>query len=201
MPDMTSLLNEPFDIPEDAVVDRARRKETVRSALKHFRVLLDSIRRHAEWVEIRHGIGAPHLWALWELRQNPGMRTVDLAKFMAVHRQTAEDLLGELLEKALVREESNGQGSAYFITPTGERIAAAAPEYGQGVLKAAMERLPDSDLEQLVNILHRLNESLPMREDRAALKPMAELFRPTLNASSRKAHEAKAQSGASNLEK
>jgi len=198
---MTFQPSKPTDTEEDTVVTRARRKETIRGGLKLFRVLFDSIRRHAEWVESRHGIGAAHLWVLWELRQKPGMRAVDLAIFMAVHRQTAETLLADLLGKSLVREGSNGQGPVYFTTPAGERIAAAAPEYGQGVLKAAMERLPDIDLEQLVNTLRTLNESLPMREDRAALKPMAELFRPTLNAASRKSHEATAHPGVSKLEK
>jgi DNA-binding MarR family transcriptional regulator len=198
---MTSRSSKSPDTDENTVVTRARRKETIRGALKLFRVLLDSIRRHAEWVESRHGIGAAHLWVLWELRQNPGMRAVDLAKFMAVHRQTAESLLRELLEKSLVREESNGQAPGYFTTAAGERIAAAAPEYGQGVLKAAMERLPDSDLEPLVNTLRKLNESLPMREDRAALTPMAELLRPTSKATSAKQLEATARASARKLEK
>lgn len=166
------------DPQEDALVAHARRKETIRGALKLFRVLLDAIRRHAEWVEARHGIGAPQLWALWELQRNPGLRAVDLAKFMAVHRQTAETLLNELHARSLVRSDPGAQATVYFASAEGERIAAASPEYGQGVLKAALEYLPDSSLNQLVDTLRALTEVMPMREDRAALKPLADLLRP-----------------------
>lgn len=160
---------------DDVLAAQARRRETIRGALKLFRVLLDAIRRHAEWVEARHGIGAPHLWALWEMQRSSGLRAVDLAKFMAVHRQTAETLLAELLARQLARQE----GALFFATEAGLGIAAAAPEYGQGVLKAALEHLPDASLEQLVDTLRALAEVLPMREDRAALKPLAELLRPS----------------------
>jgi len=198
---MTNHLLPPPSPDEDTLVTRARHKETIRGALKLFRVLLDSIRRHAEWVETRHGIGAAHLWVLWELRQNPGMRSVDLAKFMAVHRQTAENLLRELLEKSLVKEGSNGQAPVYFTTSAGEHIAAAAPEYGQGVLKAGLERLPDLALEQLVSTLRALTEALPIREDLAALTPMAELLRPTPRTTTPKHSRATAHPGANTLEK
>ena len=82
---------------EDAAVSHARRKETVRGALKPFRVLLDAAKRHAEWAEDRHGLAGAQLWALWELRQTPGMRAVDLARSMAIHRRTAETVLCELV--------------------------------------------------------------------------------------------------------
>jgi DNA-binding MarR family transcriptional regulator len=168
-------------IPEDAAVAWARRKETIRGALKLFRVLLNAVRRHAEWVEARHGIGGAQLWVLWELGQIPGARAVDLAKTMAVHRQTVESLLGELLGKGLVTmgTAADAQSSVYFLTAAGQHIADASPEYGQGVFKAALEGLPDSALEQVVAAMRSITESLPFREDRAALKPLADILRPT----------------------
>ena len=171
---------EAYEHNEDAAVSRARRKETIRGALKLFRVLLDAVRRHADWVEARHGIGGAQLWVLWELGQSPGMRAVDLAKSMAVHRQKAEALLHELLEKGLVRAEmpAEAQSLVHFLTPDGQRIADTAPEHGQGVLKAALERLPDTALEQVVVSMRAVTESLPLREDRAALNPLADIFRP-----------------------
>lgn len=166
---------------EDATVSWARRKETIRGALKLFRVLLDAVKRHAEWVESHHGIGGAQLWVLWELSHTPGMRAVDLAKNMAVHRHTAEAMLNELLAKNLVRFETGGeaQSPVYFLTPLGQRIAEASPEHGQGVLKAALEQLPDAALEQVVASMRAVTESLPFREDRAALRPLADLLRPT----------------------
>lgn len=168
---------------EDATVSWARRKETIRGALKLFRVLLDAVKRHAEWVESRHGIGGAQLWVLWELSHTPGMRAVDMAKNMAVHRHTAEAMLNELLGKNLVRQEVGGEAHSpvYVLTPLGQRIADASPEHGQGVLKAALEQLPDAALEQVVASMRAVTESLPFREDRAALRPMADLLRPTVH--------------------
>lgn len=165
---------------EDAAVAWARRNETIRGALKLFRVLLDAVTRHAEWVEERHGIGGAQLWVLWELRQKPGMRAVDLARNMAVHRHTAEAMLNELLAKRLVRTEGapDAQAAVYLLTPAGQGIADASPEHGQGVLKAALEQLPAPALEQVVASMRAVTESLPFREDRAALKPLADIVRP-----------------------
>ncbi len=170
---------EEYEHNEDAAVSRARRKETIRGALKLFRVMLDAVRRHAEWVEARHGIGGAQLWTLWELGQTPGMRAVDLAKSMAVHRQKAEALLRELLEKRLVRVEIPvaAQSAIHFLTVDGQRIVDTAPEYGQGVLKAALECLPDTALEQVIVSMRAVTESLPFREDRAALNPLADILR------------------------
>lgn len=168
------------DDQEDAAVAWARRKETIRGALKLFRVVLDAVKRHGEWVEARHGISGSQLWVLWELSQTPGMRAVDLSRNLAVHRQKAESLLHALTVKGLVLPDSSAdaQTLVYFLTGDGQRIADASPEYGQGVLKAALERLPDPAINQVVDAMRALSESLPFREDRAALKPLADILRP-----------------------
>lgn len=166
--------------PEDTIVAWARRKENIRGTLKLFRVLLDAVKRHAEWVETRHGIGGAELWVLWELGQTPGMRAVDLAKGMAILRQTAESLLQGLLERGLVKLEMppEAQSPIYFLTFDGQRITDASPEFGQGVLKSALERLPDSVLDQVVFAMKAVTENLPFREEGAALKPLSHIVRP-----------------------
>ncbi len=175
----TARQHEMLHTPDDADVAWARRRETIRGALKLFRVTLDAVRRHAEWSESRHGISAAQLWAVCELAQNPGMRAVDLARNMAVHRATADQLLDTLVERGLARRQLNGGGSSHhFATDEGLRIAEASPEHGQGVLKAALENLPDAPLEQLVASMRALSECMPFREDRAALQPMADLLSP-----------------------
>lgn len=189
---------------EDAAVAWARRNETIRGALKLFRVLLDAVRRHAEWVEVRHGIGGAQLWVLWELRQTPGMRAVDLARNMAVHRHTAEAMLNELSAKKLVRTEAAGEtpSAVYVLTADGQRIADASPEHGQGVLKAALEQLPVAALEQVVASMRAVTESLPFREDRAALKPLADILRqPAHEPPPRPVQRAVATSARNKLEK
>lgn len=172
----------PFlDPSQDTDVAWARRKEAVLATLKMFRMTLDAVRRHSEWVESRHDISAVELWALWELTQTPGLRAVDLAKAMALPRATADALLEGLVKRSLVRqaEDSASQSpGAFFATFDGQRIADASPQYGQGVLKAAMGNMPDTSLVKLVEAMSDLVQNLPFIEQSAALQPMGELLRP-----------------------
>jgi len=174
--------SKPFlDPSQDTAVAWARRKETILITLKMFRMTLDAVRRHSEWVESGHDISSVDLWALWELAQTPGLRAVDLAKVMAMPRPNTESLLDGLLKRGLVRAESDPQTAApgiYFVTFDGQRIADASPQFGQGVLKAAMNNLPDDALLKLAQAMSELVQNLPFLEQSAALQPMAELLRP-----------------------
>lgn len=170
-----------LDANLDTDVAWARRKETISGALKQFRLVLDAVRRHAEWVEARHDISAAQLWVLWELVQAPGMRAADLARAMAIPRPAAEGLLEGLHLRGLVRRQAavpESQGTEHFFpTYDGQSIADASPQYGQGVLKAAMAKLPEATLDELSRGLASLVEHLAFREDGAAQRPMAELLR------------------------
>ena len=169
-----------LDPSQDTEVAWARRKEFILATLKMFRMTLDAVRRHSEWIETRHGISAVELWVLWELAQTPGLRAVDLAKAMALPRPSAESLLDSLTQRGLVRlaADTAATSPAYMTTFDGQRIADASPQFGQGVLKAAMGNLPDASLVKLVEAMSDLVQQLPFREERAALQPMADLLRP-----------------------
>lgn len=167
-----------LDPAQDTEVAWARRKELILANLKMFRVTLDAVRRHAEWVETRHGISAVDLWVLWELAQSPGLRLVDLAKSMALPRSTLEGLLGGLMRRNLIKfNESPDSVVCYFLTFDGQRIADASPQFGQGVLKSAMNQMSDDSLVLLTQAMGDLLRHLPFLEERAAFQPMAELIR------------------------
>jgi DNA-binding MarR family transcriptional regulator len=170
-----------LDPSQDTDVAWARRKEVILATLKMFRVTLDAVRRHSEWVESRHDISAVELWALWELTQTPGLRAVDMAKSMALPRTIMAPLLDGLVKRGLVKQSSPVESDGavvFFATFDGQRIADASPQYGQGVLKAAMNNLPDASLVKLAEAMSELIQNLPFIEKSAALQPMAELLRP-----------------------
>lgn len=174
--------SKPFlDPSQDTDVAWARRKEAILATLKMFRLTLDAVRRHSEWIESRHGISAVELWVLWELSLTPGLRVVDLAKSMALPRTSTESLLDGLIKRGLVKQ-SNGAGEevpgVFFTTFDGQRIADASPQFGQGVLKAAMSNLTDESLAKLLQAMGDLVQNLPFIEESAALQPMADLLRP-----------------------
>lgn len=153
-------LRNPMPTPahEDVAVAWARRRETQRAALKMMRVLLHAVNRHADWARDCHGVDSTQLWALWELARAPGMRGVELARNLAIHRQRAQLLLRELTERGLARVEAGPErlSSGYFPTPAGQRIADAVQEYGQGVMLSALERLSDPALERVIRALRDL---------------------------------------------
>lgn len=163
----------------DPAVAYARRKETVRGALKLFRVLLHAEKQNMEQIEAQLGISGAQLWILVELAKTPGMRAVDLAKTLAIHRRTVEPLVNELIERKLVLAElaSTTASQTFFVTAEGRNLVNAAPEHGHGILKSSLENLPDIALEQLVNALRPMVECMPVREEKSALQPLAHLFR------------------------
>jgi len=175
---MDSSCKPQLDPTLDTEVAWARRKELILATLKMFRVTLDAVRRHAEWVDTRHGINAVDLWILWELAQSPGMRMVDLAKGMALPRSTMEPLLRGLMQRGLIKQgEPADAVPCFLLTFDGQRIADASPQYGQGVLKAAMNQMSDDSLALLTQAMGDLIRHLPFLEERAAFQPMAELLR------------------------
>jgi|GEM_PF-1301815 len=168
----------------DLDVAWAQRKDTINTAVKLFRILLDAVRKQAEWVETRHGIHATQLMLLWELAQSPGMRSIDLVRALSMSRSDVEALLVGLETKGLVWRTQAGSASAHaFVTDEGQHLANSAPLYGQGVIKAALAHLPDKTLNELTHALTALTEQLPFREDSAAYQPMPELLRPSSAAS------------------
>lgn len=171
-----------YDHMEDPQVVRARRKETMRGAIKLFRVLMDAVERHADWARSHAGMDPARLWALWELRQMPGLRAVDLAKAMAVHRNTAETMLIELADEGLVTALPAllDRPAGHTLTEAGKRLIQAVPDHAQGALMSALGQLPDAALDQLVQALRPLMQALPFREDRAALRPLASRHAPVL---------------------
>lgn len=169
-------LDKPFLNPQEPTsVAWARRRETMTANLKMLRVVLDAVRRHAQWVESKHGLDAASLCLLWELSQSPGRRAVDLAKILAATRATIEAMLSDLERRNLVLRSAMAGTVAYACTDHGRWVAESAREYAPGVLKTAMGQLPDESLEGLAQALSGLVEHLPFRDDRAALQPMAEV--------------------------
>jgi DNA-binding MarR family transcriptional regulator len=158
----------------DPAVAYAKRKETVRDALKLFRVLLHAEMRNMEQIESELGISGAELPVLIELSKTPGMRVVDLAKSLAIHRQAAEGLINDLVEKKLVLAAPASATQTYFLSADGKELVNRSPEHGHGVLKSALDNLPDRDLEQLVNAFRPMVECMPVREEKAARLPLTQ---------------------------
>lgn len=151
------------------------RSETMRGTLKQLRVLFRNIQAHSRWVEKQCGVSAAQLWAMWELRSEPGLRVSDLSRAMSVHQSTASNMLDKLEEKGLVRRERSGSDQRVvrlYLTGAGEAVLNKAPEKAQGAIMGALAKLPDPVLEELNEGLARLIAEMSISDEGGELKPI-----------------------------
>lgn len=164
---------------EDIEVVWAQRQDRVRSVLKFLRVMMLAVQKHASQTEQSSQVTAPQLWAMWELMRTPGLRVLDLAKAMAVNAATIRTMMAELEGRGLVGSVSSGDSpnaARLSLSEAGRQILEAAPGPAQGVVFAALEKLDDDDLGQLVEALQPLIAAMPHTDGAAAHTPLADLL-------------------------
>lgn len=162
--------------PPVAYTDEARRAKGL-EVLKQFRQIFRTVQQYYQEVEGNCGLSGAQLWALAEIARQPGLRVIDLAKVLAVHRSTASNLVERLEKRELIRRE---KGSAdhrvvyLFLTETGESTLAAAPRPLRGVLQDAILSLPDEVLSKLGAGLEQLLTTMSASNEDASMKPISE---------------------------
>lgn len=145
--------------------------------LRQFRILFNAVRSHFQQVERKSGLGASQVWALGEIRQNPGIGVTQLASRMDIHQTTTSNLVRLLAERGLVRVERKGADRRtvqLFLEPAGVRLLRKVPGPFTGVLPAALEQLDARTLARLDRDLERLI-GLVQADRRAGRKPLADM--------------------------
>lgn len=147
-------------------------------ALKKFRVIYGTVRKHSRDMERACGVGGAQVWALAVLARRPGIRVTEFARELSIHPSTASNLLDKL-ERAGYLRRSRCAGDhrvvELFITEAGQALLARAPQPHCGVLTHALEQLPDSLLERLIEDLEAVTERMQIRDERAATQPLTDL--------------------------
>lgn len=164
---------------EDIEVVWAQRQDRVRGVLKFIRIMMLAVQKHASHMEQSSQVSAPQLWAMWELMRAPGLRVHDLAKTMAVNAATIRTMMTDLEDRGLVRSVSSGESpnaARLSLSETGRQVLDAAPGPAQGVVFAALEKLDDDDLEQLLDALQPLVAAMEHTDGAAAHTPLADLL-------------------------
>lgn len=147
--------------------------------LEQFRVIVRSVRRHYQAVERRAGLSGAQLWALAEVREQPGLQVGELARAMAVHPSTASNLVRRLHELGLVRRERHGRDQRHvqlFTTAKGLKALGRAPRPAIGVLQQALSDLPPERLAELHRSLARVVSLMKVKSLAAARSlPLSEI--------------------------
>lgn len=144
--------------------------------LKRFRLIFRAVQQHSQWVESCAGVSCAQLWAMHEIAGSVGIKVSDIAKTMSIHQSTASNLLLKLEKKGLIRRERasfDQRVVQLYLTQSGEALLGKAPEPKRGLLQHALFELPEPLLKSLSGNLDSLIEAMHIREDQAAMQPLA----------------------------
>lgn len=147
--------------------------------LMKFRLIVNSAKRHFQWVERQCGISGVQLWVLWEIHTDPGLRVTDLARNMAIHQSTLSNLVESMARAGLierVRDLEDRRVVRLEATRTGSRLLARAPRPARGMLAESMHNLTTSQLQSLDALLQKVLDGMKPAGRAAMRRPLSELL-------------------------
>ncbi len=149
----------------------------VASVLQRLRELYRVSQQHFQRIEARCGLSGAQLWALSQLEARPGSTVSELAVALSIHLSTASNLLDRLEDKDLVRRHRGPPDQRIvriLLTAEGTRVLRRAPQPTEGIIHDALQRLPEEALHRLDRDLEALLRHARVRDQRAAMKHLAE---------------------------
>lgn len=147
-------------------------------ALKQFRVIFKSVKKHFQYIEKRCQISGSLLWTLALVAEIPGIRVTDLARKLSIHQSTASNLIDQLVQKKLMvkrRSSRDNRIVKLYVTEAGDAIVQQAPKPLRGILPDALEQLPPETLAQLNRCLDDLIQAMKSRDEEASGIPLADI--------------------------
>jgi len=133
-------------------------------ALREFRTIFASARRHDAQVRRLTRLSGSQLWALSEIGASRGIRVNELTNRLAVHQTTGSNIVNALVEKKLasrVRDARDQRAILLQITQAGERLLKRAPRPQTTLLVDALRKLRAPALRSLCISLTQLSKGIP----------------------------------------
>jgi DNA-binding MarR family transcriptional regulator len=146
------------------------------STLKNFRIIFNSVKKHFSEIEEVCGVSGSQLWVLWELQKTPGLKVTELAYKLSIHQSTASNLIEKMAKNALIskkREDQDQRVVRLYLTQAGAEVLQKAPDSPRGVLREAIDQLPEADLLLLQQSLECLIGQIKLKDEADAMKPLA----------------------------
>lgn len=148
------------------------------TALKHFRVIFSSIKKHSNQIEVLCEVSSSQLWLLWELYKMPGLKVTELAFKLSIHQSTASNLIEKLVRRQLIvkrRDASDQRVVRLYLTQSAEEVVLKAPSSPRGVLRDALDHMPTSELLLLQCSLDALVAQIRLKDEADAFTPLADI--------------------------
>jgi DNA-binding MarR family transcriptional regulator len=163
---------------EDSKSGPLQHQQQVHDALRSFRIIMSSVRRHFRWIEEQCGISGAQLWALGQIQQTPNCKVSNLAAAMSIHQSTASNLVEKLESKGLIekrRDQPDQRVVRLCLTGAGEKVMSRAPMPFDGLLPNALSALPAASLNNLNLSLIELLEHMAIKDSTAATTPLSDI--------------------------
>ncbi len=168
---------------QDIVSEWAQRQKQVREVNRLLRVIVATVRNHADYMVRHYQINGAAVWVLGVLRRQPGLRPRDLARQLALHVQVVTEALAELADRKLIHSVGGeAERVRYFLTEAGVSLIDEAPGPAQGALTAALHDLDDQALATLTRTLGSLVDCMPAAVHDAAILPLTDFVPQTVEA-------------------
>lgn len=154
------------------------RPERAREALKKFRVVYSSVKKHFQHIEAQCGVSGAQLWAIVEISRTPGLSVCELAQALSIHQSTASNLLAGIEKKGFLLKERTGADQRVvrlYLTKKGKDVVGRAPEPSIGVLPDALQHLPNEVLDSLNANMDVLISLMHLKDEAAAAKPLSDI--------------------------
>lgn len=123
---------------------------------------------YSKHVQYRYGVSGPQLWALWELRNTPGITVSQLARGMHLHPSTTSGIADRLEAKGLARRVRDGKDHRVVrleISGVGRALLRRAPVPARHRLLKALEGMSDGRLRVLAAAMSELAEAMEPRDE------------------------------------
>ncbi|HJW08295.1 MAG TPA: MarR family transcriptional regulator [Holophagaceae bacterium] len=135
----------------------------IEEVFQHLRRIVKALELFSKEVDARFGLTAPQLWALWELGKEGPLSLKDLSARLHVHPSTMVGVVDRLEAKGLATRKpdpTDRRRIRLALTPAGRALRKKAPHPAQGRLRAALEEMPERQIQDLHKMLNTIVKAM-----------------------------------------
>ncbi len=139
------------------------KQQHIDEVFQHLRRIVKALEVFSKEVDARFGLTAPQLWALWELGKEGPLALKDLSARLHVHPSTMVGVVDRLEAKGLVARKPDPvdrRRVRLSLTAAGRALRKKAPHPAQGRLRAALEDMPEKQIQDMHRALQTLVKSM-----------------------------------------
>ena len=149
-------------------------RESITGIVESLRRVARAIRVSGREAERKLGISGAQLHVLQELQDRPAQSINQLAARTYTHQSSVSMVVARLVAKKLATRSASSadaRKTLISLTPAGRAILKKSPTAAQGRIVAALQSMPQHELQELSESLQKLDVILTRRDGSAPAAP------------------------------